>query len=110
MHSWAIRIPSPSDANDKSLSVIAHLSSMVIAYSQHVSHGLQPIMTEAERRDKARLRSKKWRRAHGIMPRRKAARPWLALGISRSTPTTGAAPNPASKRRRPPRRQRGRRR
>jgi len=42
-------------------------------------------MTPAERREKARLRSERWRRAHGIMPRRKAARPWLALGISRST-------------------------
>jgi len=44
------------------------------------------VMTTAEeRREKARLRSERWRRAHGIMPRRKAARPWLALGISRST-------------------------
>ncbi len=41
--------------------------------------------TTAERREAARLRSERWRRAHGIMPRRKAARPWLALGISRST-------------------------
>ena len=41
--------------------------------------------TAEERREKARLRSERWRRAHGIMPRRKAARPWLALGISRST-------------------------
>jgi hypothetical protein len=42
-------------------------------------------MTQAERREKARLRSERWRRADGIMPRRKAARPWLAEGISRST-------------------------
>jgi hypothetical protein len=42
-------------------------------------------MTDAERRERARLRSERWRRAHGIMPRRPALRPWLALGISRST-------------------------
>jgi len=42
-------------------------------------------MTAEERREKARLRSECWRRAHGIMPRRKAARPWRAEGISRST-------------------------
>ena len=42
-------------------------------------------MTAEERREKGRLRSERWRRAHGIMPRRKAARPWLAEGISRST-------------------------
>lgn len=42
-------------------------------------------MTESERREAARLRSEKWRRAHGIMPRKPAERPWLALGISRST-------------------------
>ena len=41
--------------------------------------------TAEERRERARLRSERWRRAHGIMPRRKAARPWLAEGISRST-------------------------
>jgi len=33
----------------------------------------------------ARLRSERWRRAHGIMPRRPAQKPWLAEGISRST-------------------------
>ena len=33
----------------------------------------------------AGLRSERWRRAHGIMPRRPAQRPWLAEGISRST-------------------------
>ncbi|MGO9232667.1 MAG: hypothetical protein ACLP4V_00700 [Methylocella sp.] len=38
-----------------------------------------------ERREKARLRSEGWRRAHGIMLRRPAQRPWLAEGISRST-------------------------
>ena len=41
--------------------------------------------TDAERREKARLRSERWRRAHGIGPRRPAERPWLAEGISRST-------------------------
>jgi hypothetical protein len=42
-------------------------------------------MTDAERREKARLRAERWRRAHGIGPRRPAQRPWLAEGISRST-------------------------
>ena len=42
-------------------------------------------MTPAERREAARLRSERWRRAHGIMPRRPAQKPWLAEGISRST-------------------------
>jgi hypothetical protein len=41
--------------------------------------------TASERREKARLRSERWRRAHGIMPRRPAQRPWLAEGCSRST-------------------------
>jgi hypothetical protein len=37
--------------------------------------------TPEERREKARLRSERWRRAHGIWPARKPAqRPWLALG------------------------------
>jgi hypothetical protein len=36
-------------------------------------------------REKARLRSERWRRAHGIGPRRPAQRPWLAEGVSRST-------------------------
>ncbi len=43
------------------------------------------MMTDAERREKARLRSERWRRAHGIGPRRPAQRPWLAEGVSRST-------------------------
>ncbi|PZR93930.1 MAG: hypothetical protein DLM68_00365 [Hyphomicrobiales bacterium] len=43
------------------------------------------MMTDAERREKARLRSERWRRAHGIGPRRPAQRPWLAAGVSRST-------------------------
>ena len=43
------------------------------------------MMTPDGRREKARLRSERWRRAHGIMPRRPAQRPWLAEGISRST-------------------------
>jgi hypothetical protein len=42
-------------------------------------------MTASERREKNRLRSERWRRAHGIMPRKPAKRPWLAEGISRST-------------------------
>jgi hypothetical protein len=42
-------------------------------------------MTNALRREKARLRSERWRRARGIGPRKPAQRPWLALGISRST-------------------------
>ena len=42
-------------------------------------------MSDAERREKARLRSERWRRARGIMPRRPAQRPWLAEGVSRST-------------------------
>jgi hypothetical protein len=41
--------------------------------------------TDAERRKKARLRAERWRRAHGIGPRRPAKQPWLAEGISRST-------------------------
>ena len=35
-------------------------------------------MTPAERRERACLRSKRWRRAHGIKPRSPAQRPWLA--------------------------------
>src|ERR1017187_8852590 len=42
-------------------------------------------MTPAERRERARLRSERYRRAHGVMPRRPAQRPWLAEGVSRST-------------------------
>ena len=42
-------------------------------------------MTTAERRDANRLRSERWRRAHGIMPRKPASKPWLAEGVSRST-------------------------
>jgi hypothetical protein len=42
-------------------------------------------MTDSDRREKARLRSERWRRAHGIGPRRPAKQPWLAEGISRST-------------------------
>jgi len=40
-------------------------------------------MTPSERREAARLRSERWRRAHGIMPRRPGA--WLGEGCSRST-------------------------
>jgi 2-hydroxychromene-2-carboxylate isomerase len=43
------------------------------------------MMTGEERREKARLRSERWRRAHGIPPRKPAQKPWLAEGISRST-------------------------
>jgi hypothetical protein len=43
------------------------------------------MMTGAERREKARLRSERWRQPHGITPRRPAQRPWLAAGVSRST-------------------------
>ena len=39
----------------------------------------------AGRREAARLRSERYRRRKGIMPRKPAERPWLALGISRST-------------------------
>ncbi len=42
-------------------------------------------MTPAERRERNRLRSERWRRARGIGPRKPAQRPWLAEGISRST-------------------------
>jgi hypothetical protein len=42
-------------------------------------------LTPEERREKNRLRSQAWRRAHGIMPRKPARRPWEAEGISRST-------------------------
>jgi len=43
------------------------------------------MMTDAERRKKNRQRSERWRRAHGIMPRKPASKPWLAEGCSRST-------------------------
>jgi hypothetical protein len=39
----------------------------------------------ADRREKARLRSERARRARGVKPRPKAKQPWLAAGISRST-------------------------
>jgi hypothetical protein len=38
-----------------------------------------------ERRERARLRSERRRRAHGIGPRKPAQKPWLAEGVSRST-------------------------
>jgi hypothetical protein len=55
--------------------------------SRRISSGAQGsvMMTVEERREKARLRSERWRRAHGIMPRRPVQKPWLAEGISRST-------------------------
>jgi hypothetical protein len=43
------------------------------------------IVTLAERREANRLRSERWRRAHGIGPRRPAQQPWLEAGCSRST-------------------------
>jgi hypothetical protein len=55
----------------------------------------RPRLTSEERRERARLRSERWRRAHGIARRKPAERPWLALGISRSThlsPETGEGP------------------
>jgi hypothetical protein len=42
-------------------------------------------MKTPEQRERARLRSERWRRRHGIGPRRPAQKPWLGLGISRST-------------------------
>ena len=42
-------------------------------------------LTAEERRERNRLRSERYRRAKGIMPRRPAQKPWLALAISRST-------------------------
>jgi hypothetical protein len=42
-------------------------------------------MTAAEKRERNRFRSERWRRAHGIMPRKPASKPWLAEGVSRST-------------------------
>ena len=52
-----------------------------------------------EKREKARLRSERWRRAHGIGPRKPAQKPWLAEGISRSTRGIGGASEPVSGRR-----------
>ena len=42
-------------------------------------------MTTAEKREAARLRSERYRRRHGIGPRRPAQKPWLSEGVSRST-------------------------
>ncbi|MDQ6701713.1 MAG: hypothetical protein M3Z96_00660 [Pseudomonadota bacterium] len=44
-----------------------------------------PEVIAAARREKARLRSERARRARGIMPRKKAEKPWIVEGISRST-------------------------
>jgi hypothetical protein len=44
-----------------------------------------PADRAADRREKARLRSERARRARGVKPRPKAKQPWLAAGISRST-------------------------
>jgi hypothetical protein len=42
-------------------------------------------MAYDDRRENARLRSERHRRRKGIPPRKPAQKPWLALGISRST-------------------------
>ena len=47
--------------------------------------------TDAERREKSRLRSERWRRAHGIGPRRPAQRPWLAEWYRRQKRARDAA-------------------
>jgi hypothetical protein len=39
-------------------------------------------MTAAEGRERARLRSQYWRRAHGIMPRRPASKPEAAFSAA----------------------------
>ena len=39
-------------------------------------------LTPEERRARARLRSERWRPAHGIGPRTSAQRPWLELGMN----------------------------
>jgi hypothetical protein len=44
----------------------------------------QARLTPEQRRERNRLRSLRWRRAHGIGPRKPAQRPWLALGLSRT--------------------------
>ena len=41
--------------------------------------------TPEHRRERNRLRSERWRRAHGIGPRKPAQKPWLEAGCSRST-------------------------
>jgi hypothetical protein len=40
-------------------------------------------MKTPEQRERARLRSERWRRAHGIGPRPPASKPWIAEGVSR---------------------------
>jgi hypothetical protein len=40
-------------------------------------------LTPEQRRERARLRSERWRRAHGIPPRKPAQRPWVAMDIGR---------------------------
>jgi hypothetical protein len=53
--------------------------------SRNRNSNLQTRLTPSERRERTRLRSERYRRAHGIMPRKPAQKPWLAEGISRST-------------------------
>jgi hypothetical protein len=60
-------------------------------YRRRVPQSREQIMTteitpeDRARREKARLRSERARRARGVQPRPKAKQPWLAAGISRST-------------------------
>src|SRR5208283_6226679 len=53
--------------------------------SRNRNSNLQTRLTPSEHRERALLRSERYRRAHGIMPRKPAQKPWLAEGISRST-------------------------
>jgi hypothetical protein len=46
---------------------------------------VRPILTPEERRERTRLRSERWRRAHGIGPRKPAQKPWLEARCSRAT-------------------------
>jgi len=47
------------------------------------SRFVQAALNIRRTRECARLRSERWRRAHGIMPRKPAQRPRLAMGVSR---------------------------
>ncbi len=46
---------------------------------------IMPEGRAVQSRERARLRAERWRRAHGIMPRKPASKPWLAEGVSRAT-------------------------
>jgi hypothetical protein len=52
--------------------------------ARKISHKRANTMTD-ERREANRLRSERWRRAHGIGPRKPSSEPWLDAGCSRST-------------------------